>query len=70
VASLARLGRVNHLWQAQGLVGERKATDGCEADRVRPLVEGMAEAMPWVRMRHHEIGVRPEPGGRLRCLPR
>lgn len=48
----------DHLQQAdalRGLIDERESTDGWEDDRIRPLVEGLAEVMPWVRQWHNEI---------------
>jgi len=28
---------------------------GWDSDRIRPLVEGLAEVMPWVRQWHNEV---------------
>jgi hypothetical protein len=37
-----------------GLIEERENTDGWGTDRVTPLIEGLAEVMPWVRQWHNE----------------
>ena len=37
------------------LVEERSATDGWQADRLKPLLAGLAELMPWVHQWHAEV---------------
>ena len=37
------------------LIEERSATDGWDIDRLKPLLAGLAEVMPWVRQWHAEI---------------
>jgi hypothetical protein len=37
------------------LIEERETTDGWDSDRIRPLVDGLAEVMPWVRQWHNEV---------------
>jgi hypothetical protein len=36
------------------LIEERETRDGWDSGRIRPLVEGLAEVMPWVRQWHTE----------------
>jgi hypothetical protein len=38
-----------------GLTEERQNVDGWDSDRVKPLVQGLAEVMPWVRQWHNEV---------------
>lgn len=48
----------DHREQAHALVTlieERETTDGWGSARIRPLVEGLAEVMPWVRQWHNEV---------------
>lgn len=37
------------------LIEERETTDGWHSDRIRPLVVGLAEVMPWVRQWYNEV---------------
>lgn len=47
----------NHREQARALITlieERTNTDGWEIDRIKPLLVGLAEVMPWVRQWHNK----------------
>ncbi|HXL93266.1 MAG TPA: BREX-2 system adenine-specific DNA-methyltransferase PglX [Streptosporangiaceae bacterium] len=51
----------DHREQAQVLITaieERSTTDGWESDRLKPLLAGLSEAMPWVRQWHAEVDER------------
>jgi serine/threonine protein kinase len=37
------------------LIDERQNVDGWDANRVKPLVQGLTEVMPWVRQWHNEV---------------
>jgi hypothetical protein len=48
----------DHREQAYALIiviEERSATDGWDADRLKPLLAGLSEVMPWVRQWHGEV---------------
>jgi hypothetical protein len=48
----------DHREQAHALIAlmeERSATDGWQADRLKPLLAGLAEVMPWVRQWHGQV---------------
>jgi hypothetical protein len=48
----------DHREQASALINlieERANTDGWEIDRIKPLLVGLAEVMPWVRQWHNEV---------------
>jgi hypothetical protein len=48
----------DHREQASALINlieERANTDGWEVDRIKPLLVGLAEVMPWVRQWHNEV---------------
>lgn len=50
----------DHLEQAQalaGLYGQRQAGDGWEAERLLPIIAGMAELVPWLMQWHNEPDV-------------
>jgi hypothetical protein len=56
----------DHLQQAQALtayIAERRELDAWDAERLKPLLAGLAEALPWVAQWHQEVdpdfGVRP-----------
>ena len=38
-----------------GLIEERQNVDGWGTDKVKPLIDGLAEVMPWVRQWHNEV---------------
>ena len=64
----------DHREQAHALmtiIEDRTTRDGWESERIRPLVAGLAEIMPWVRPVARRGGpcVRDEPRRRLRLLP-
>jgi hypothetical protein len=40
------------------LIEDRSTTDGWGADRIRPLLAGLVEVMPWVRQWHDEVDKR------------
>ena len=37
------------------LIEERSTTDGWGAEKLRPLLAGLLEVMPWVRQWHNEV---------------
>jgi len=40
------------------VIEERSTTDGWDTDRLRPLLAGLSEVMPWVRQWHTEVDPR------------
>lgn len=56
----------DHLQRAMALAAyynERKENDGWDKDRLRPLLAGLAELVPWLKQWHNEV--HPEYGERL-----